>query len=328
MESFACPFPSQDFLGPGYGLTAAWVTLASILEDILVVINGKEDFIYSDLSVEKLSRTSERLVKWFRSLPLELQWTADSVQAPTPAICAIHVQFLSITILLNRPFAAYIPRNSRHDRRTGTNKRRCLEGHSPELSQKLCTSSGIRIAKLLLAYRLRHGAAKFFSTINPACLSAAMALVSDIVSANLEDSRDEEKKWLRCILETLREITPTYPVAGRSYMTLCAIINACNITDVAPARDPQQQASSREPGTSGASGHFGDLRAGIDDVLWNFDGSFTWDYPTFDVDEVHGIGLQDFYPRLSPWPTHQDGDDGFGSLALSDYAGSGGGLSR
>lgn len=292
------------------------------------MINGKEDFAYSESSVEKLSRVSERLVQWFKSLPAELQWTADSVQTPTPAICAIHVQFLSITILLNRPFAAYIPRNSHHDKRMGASKRRCLEGHSPELSQKLCTSSGIRIAKLLLAYRLRHGAAKFFSTINPACLSAAMALISDIVSADSEQSKAEEKKWLKCILETLREITPTYPVAGRSYMTLCAIVNTCNITDVAPARNAQQQHPSHEPSTSDTSGHFGDLRAGIDDVLWNFDGSFTWDYPTFDVDEVHGIGLQDFYPRLSPWPTHQDGDDGFEGLALSDYAGSGGGPSR
>lgn len=59
-----------------------------------------------------------------------------------------------------------------------------------------------------------------------------MALLSDIVSAKSGEDKREEKGWLAAIFETLKEITPTYPVAGRSYLVLCAIVKACGLPGV------------------------------------------------------------------------------------------------
>ncbi|KAH7140041.1 hypothetical protein B0J13DRAFT_69884 [Dactylonectria estremocensis] len=302
LEGFSCPMPSAESLGPSYKLTLTWVRLASILEDILAVINGKEETIYQDASIQKLSEASDRLLQWFKTLPAELRWTPNSTHSPSPATCAIHLQFLSTTILLNRPFAAYMQKSSRRKGALGSDGKKCLHGQTPEISQRLCTTSGVRVSKLLLAYRLHHGPAKFFSTINPACLSASMALISDIVSAGPMDQKHEEKKWLTCILETLKAITPTYPVAGRSYMTLCAVTNACGLAGLIPASDRQQQAPLGG-GQLDEQLQMGNFQGNPDELFWNIDGALGWEfYPTLDVNDVHGIGLTDFCPRLSPWP--------------------------
>lgn len=297
LESFSCPLPSEESLGPDYKLTAAWVSLSSTLEEILSVINGKEERIYQESSIQKLSQASSKLLQWFRSLPPELQWTASNVHQPSPATCAIHVQFLSATILLNRPFAAYMQKYRKDKAAVDDGIRRYLSGQTPEVSQQLCTTSGVRISKLLLAYRLHHGPGKFFSTINPACLSAAMALISDVASASPGEQKTEEKKWLAAILETLKEITPTYPVAGRSYMVLCAIVNASGIPGVVPASDELQQPYvgtsqlDQQPQSTDMQG----LQGRADDFLWNMDASLGWEfYPS--LDDVHGIGLTDFFP--------------------------------
>lgn len=124
-----------------------------------------------------------------------------------------------------------------------------------------------------------------------------MALISDVASASPGEQKTEEKKWLAAILETLKEITPTYPVAGRSYMVLCAIVNASGIPGVVPASDELQQPYvgtsqlDQQPQSTDMQG----LQGRADDFLWNMDASLGWEfYPS--LDDVHGIGLTDFFP--------------------------------
>lgn len=304
LEDFSCPLPSEEILGSQGQLTAALVHLSSILEDILPIVNGRRlETIYQQTSIAKLSRASENLLEWFKSLPRELQWSSGTHQHPSPAISALHVNFLFITILLNRPFAAYMLRSANNKRKTGGcfGKRR-LNGQTPEASQKLCTTSGIRISKILSTYRLHHGANKFFSTINPPCLSAAMALMSDIVSAEPGENKAEEKRWLTAILESLKEITPTYPVGGRSYMVLCAIAKACALSEVVPLSSsiPLEASDSGNGLLDQHSQHLQEPQAGADELIWSMDDSLGWEfYPM--LDSVQDLGLNEFHTRLSPW---------------------------
>lgn len=217
---------SAQTLGTNYRLVAAWVDLASILNDVISVINGSPEKIHHDSSVSKLSDANRRLLSWFVNLAQELQWSANC--SMSPSICALHIQFLSTSILLNRPFAAYMcKRGSKL-----VLQRRCLEGQTPQISQQICTTNAVRISKLLLTYRQRHGASRIYSTVNPACLGAAMALISDIVSAEADEDKRAEINWLAAILETLEEISPWYPIAERSRNTLTAIMKACGLSGV------------------------------------------------------------------------------------------------
>ena len=287
--------------------------LSSILEDILPVINGRRlEIIYQQASIEKLSQASEKLLQWFKALPAELQWNQDALRNPSPGICALHMHFLSTTILLHRPFAAYLVKSfEKKNTSDGSFRNRCLRGQTPEVSQKLCTTSGIRISKILSTYRLHHGANKFFSTINPACLSAAMALMSDIISADPREDKSEEKKWLAALLQTLEEITPTYPVAGRSYVVLCAIVKACGLTGVVPSSSSMNLQTTFNQNYPQPEEQFQNLEAlqlGPNEMVWGMNESLGWEfYPMFD--EMHDIGPMDFYPRLSPWPSG-GADDG------------------
>lgn len=224
---------SAQSLGPRHRLVAAWVELASILNDVIYVINRSPEKVYQDASVRRLSEASGKLLSWFMNLPPELQWTATC--PISPEICALHIQFLSTMILLNRPFAAYMLNHGR----IKSPRRRCLEGHTPLVSQQICTVNAIRISKLLFTYRQCHGASKIFSTINPTCLWAGVALISDIVSAEWDEDKTTERKWLDAILETFDEIIPWYPIAERSRNMLVAIMNACGLPSV-----PKQVSSS------------------------------------------------------------------------------------
>lgn len=280
--------------------------LSSILEDILPIINGRRlQTIYQHDSVEKLSRASNDLLQWFKALPPELQWDSRAVHLPTPATCALHIHFLSVTILLNRPFAAYMLKSFDGKKDAGgcvENSR--LGGQTPEVSQRICTTSSILIAKILWTYRSNHGANKFFSTINPACLSASIALISDIVSAEAGEDKGEGRKWLAVILDTLKEITPTYPVAGRSFMVLCAIAKACGLRDVLPSSSSLGVNGATDAGNNMLDQFLqspGAQQLRAEDMMWNMNGSLGWEfYPM--LGDVHDIGLTDFYPRLSPWP--------------------------
>jgi hypothetical protein len=282
------------------------VGLSSILEGILPIINGRQlDTIYQHASVEKLSRASDDLLQWFKALPPELQWNSSAVQLPSPATCALHIHFLSVTILLNRPFAAYMLKSA-DDKGVvngGAGNRR-LNGQTPDISQKICTTSGIRISKILCAYKCCHGANKFFSTINPACLSASIALISDIVSAKVGEDKREEKRWLSAILETLNEITPTYPVAGRSYIVLCAIVKACGLQGVAPLPSSSGPLGTSDSGNDLLSQLFQNSegqQTGTGEMVSCMNESLGWEFHPM-LGDVHDIGLSDFYPRLSPWP--------------------------
>lgn len=308
LEDFSCPLPSVEILGSQGQLTAALVHLSSTLEDILPIVNGRRlETIYQEYSIEKLSRASENLLGWFQSLPCELQWNSSHHQHPSPAVSALHVNFLFSIILLNRPFSAYMLKSVNNKAATGGSLR-SLKGQTPEVSQKLCTTSGIRIAKILSSYRLYHGADKFFSTINPPCLSAAMALMSDIVSADQGEDKTEEKRWLTSILDTLKEVTPTYPVAGRSYNVLCAIAKACALSGVVPVSSSTPLGPT-DPGTGLLDPHFQhsqEAQTGVDDLVWTMGDSLGWEfYPM--LDGVQDFGFPDFQARLSPWQASTSG---------------------
>ncbi|KAJ5520243.1 hypothetical protein N7463_000696 [Penicillium fimorum] len=268
-------------------LVATWVELASLLNDVLSVINGPPEGIYQDSSVSKLSDVSRKLLAWFLNLAPELQW--DASRSISPSVCALHLQFLSTTILLNRPFATYI-----FDRGPkSAPRRRCLEGQTTKVSQQICTANAIRVSKLLLAYRQHHGASKIFSTINPTCLSAAVALISDIVSAESDEDKEAEKKWLSAIMETLDAIIPWYPVAERSRNTLAAIMNTCGLSDIVK----QLATKSRNVPVAMLPSHPTDP-SGTD---WDTNADFPFDleFPFDSVYDIHNISLTGFYAQPS-----------------------------
>lgn len=279
---------SAQTLGNRNQLVATWVELASLLNDVLSVINGPPQRIYQDSSVTKLSEVSRQLLAWFLNLPQELQW--DSNGSISPSVCALHLQFLSTTILLNRPFATYIFNR----RPKSTPRQRCLEGQTTKISQQICTANAVRVSKLLLAYRQHHGASKIFSTINPTCLSAAVALISDIVSAEPNEDKEPERKWLAAIMETLEEIIPWYPVAERSRNTLAAITNTCGLSDIV------KQLAKRSGNVPIAMlpSHAPMDMSGTD---WNADADFAFDleFPFDSVYDVHNISLTGFYAQPS-----------------------------
>ncbi|KAJ5210655.1 hypothetical protein N7472_000794 [Penicillium cf. griseofulvum] len=277
---------SAQNLGTNNQLMSTWVELASLLDDVLSVINGPPEKIYQDSSVSKLSEVSQKLLAWFLNLGPELQWDAN--RSISPSVCALHLQFLSTTILLNRPFATYI---FNRGPKTAP-RRRCLEGQTTKLSQQICTANAIRVSKLLLVYRQQHGASKIFSTINPTCLSAAVALISDIVSAESEDDKVAEKECLDVIMETLDAIIPWYPIAERSRNTLAAIMNTCGLSDIVK----QLPTKSRNVPIATLPSH------GPTDTLgtsWNADVDFAFDleFPFDSVYDVHNISLTGFYAQ-------------------------------
>ncbi|KAJ5124312.1 uncharacterized protein N7515_008137 [Penicillium bovifimosum] len=267
-------------------LVAAWIGLASVLNDILSIITGAPEKIYQNSSVKKLSEVSRKLLAWFMNLPQELQLDAD--RPIPPGVCALHIQFLATMILLNRPFATYIFNRGNKS----VSQRPCLEGQTTDLSQQICTANPIRISKLLLTYRRQHGASKVFTTINPACLSAAVALISDIVSAKPGEDKEPEKTWLAAIMETLEEIIPWYPVAQQSRNTLAAIMKFCGLSDIINDLSSSQGNAPVEMlpdhGPTEAPGAGGNMVAD-----WSFDLGFPFD----SVYDVHDISLTGFYAQ-------------------------------
>ncbi|KAJ5780586.1 hypothetical protein N7457_005746 [Penicillium paradoxum] len=252
---------SAQTLGRSGQLVAAWVELASLLDDVLSVINGAPGRVYQESSVKKLSEASQKLLSWFLNLAPELQWDAN--HPISPGICALHIQFLSITILLNRPFATYLfNRGSKSPPR-----RRCLEGQTTKVSQQICTANAIRISKLLLAYRQLH---------------------------EPSEDKEEEKKWLAAIMETLDEIIPWYPVAGRSRNTLAAIMNTCGLSDIlkqlaSKSGDDQAEMLPNRDHTE------------ISGPSWttDMDLSFNLGFPFDSAYDVHNISLTGFYAQPS-----------------------------
>lgn len=218
----------------------------------------------------------------------ELQWDAN--RPISPGICALHIHFLSTTILLNRPFATYIFNRGLKS----VSRRPCLEGQTTHVSQQICTANAIRISKLLLAYRQHHGASKIFSTINPTCLSAAVALISDIVSAESGEDKKEEKRWLATIMETLDEIIPWYPIAERSRNTLAAIMNTCGLSDVLKQLAPKS-------GNIQAELLPNHTPIDVSGTNWNIDTDLSLDlgFPFDSAYDVHNISLTGFYAQPS-----------------------------
>lgn len=112
-----------------------------------------------------------------------------------------------------------------------------------------------------------------------------MALISDIVTAQPGENKAKERQALTAIIDTLEEITPSYPVAARSRNTLAAIMNTCGLSDLLN----QPQVSLQQPWAEAAADH---LPVVTPEASWNVD-RFLFD----EAYDVHDIGLMDFFTQ-------------------------------
>lgn len=122
-----------------------------------------------------------------------------------------------------------------------------------------------------------------------------MALISDIVSAEVDEDKGAETKWLTAILETLEEISPWYPIAERSRNTLAAIMNACGLSGV-----------SKHLSTSSGYSSQGEIlpNCGVTetqktDLVTDADTSVERGFPFGPDYNVHDINLLDLYAQPS-----------------------------
>lgn len=199
-----------------------------ILDDIINVVNGPADLMEQEGTLANLSEACTRLLKWLKELPLELQWDPKKASLPTPGICALHMQFLTITILLHRPFATYLPESQSHKRSA-----KHLEGYSPALSQQICTVNAIRISKLLVEFQQQYGIEKLFSTVVHMALTAALSLISEISTEAYTNEKAREKKWLAVCLDVLKDLSLFSTVAGRNLIIVKSILQECGYSELA-----------------------------------------------------------------------------------------------
>ncbi|KAJ5792052.1 uncharacterized protein N7503_008030 [Penicillium pulvis] len=217
LQDIAIPRPSLETVGPQWETLDAWVDLASVLDEIITTFNK---FPHKKADSNWLTATSNRLFEWLEHLPTHLQWNAQAI----PGICALHMQFLSVIIVLHRPFAVYKPRD---DQSRSTD-------HSPStLARRLCTENAIRISKLLLAFKNNYGTKKIFSTVCHMVLTAALSLISEISTEKGDNKRDEERKWLRVCFSILEELSSTFTVIGRNLKILTEIVESCGYEELA-----------------------------------------------------------------------------------------------
>jgi hypothetical protein len=152
------------------------------------------------------------------------------------------MQFLSVTIVLHRPFAVYKP---------GDNHSRSTDHSPPALARRLCTENAIRISKLLLAFKNNYGTKKIFSTVCHMVLTAALSLISEISTEKGDNRREEERKWLRVCFSILEELSSTFTVIGRNLKILTEIVESCGYKGLAikqgngaDGRETQQEKES------------------------------------------------------------------------------------
>ena len=223
LVDISAPHPALDCVGADYQSLAAWVELSTILDEMTRILNGPLDSLGDESVLLTLSCISEKLLSWLMQLPPKLQWKETTL--PAPGVCALHMQALAAVLLLHRPFAAY-KRDSAGDSDFLKIKGR-LPGYSGELSAKICTQNAKRISRLLLAFRERHGVQKIFSVAAYIALTAAMSLISELSSDWPQESREETKECLNICVHALRDLGPSFPVAGRHYQVLASILKCC-----------------------------------------------------------------------------------------------------
>ena len=196
--------------------------LAIIHDSIINIINGPSDRLSLSVSLSELSKAGDRLPVWLKSLPESLKWNAKIRPLPGPRIYALHMQFLTTTILLHRPFAAYMAKSRQSKAGQPVPQ---LTGYTPEASQRICSSSAVRIVKLLQSFRGAYGSDKIFSSTIYIAFTAALALISDIATAKQETLVLEETKWLKVCFEILSELGLALPVARRNLKILLSILD-------------------------------------------------------------------------------------------------------
>lgn len=242
LTDITAPLPTMETVGSQYQSLSAWVGLTTILDDILNVINGPEELLEQQSTLSQLSNTAGRLLEWFKALPPELQWNPKKDTLPSPGVCALHIQFLSTTILMHRPFAGY-----KASTESNKSPKRQLDGYSPALSRHICTQNATRISKLLLVFRRQYGVQKLFSIVVPIALTAAMSLISEISTEDQNAEKAEERKWLRVCLDTLNDLTPSFPVAGRNKRILTSILECCGYPELAQSDETRISTNPQAP---------------------------------------------------------------------------------
>jgi hypothetical protein len=242
LADITAPHPTMETVGTQYQSLSAWVGLTTILDDIMNVINGPEELLEQQSTLSQLSDTAGRLLQWFKELPPELQWNPKKAALPSPGVCALHMQFLSATILMHRPFAAY-----KTSTEPSKSPKKQLDGYSPALSRHMCTQNATRISKLVLAFRRQYGVRKMFSIVVPIVLTAAMSLISEISMEDRNAEKAEERKWLRICFDTLNDLTPSFPVAGRNKRILTSILECYGYPELV---QPDKTKISINPQTS------------------------------------------------------------------------------
>jgi hypothetical protein len=254
--------PSYETCGQDWEMLLAWTNLCTILSDLADIINGPPHLFENLTTYYQLSRVGERLLKWLKSLPEALQWKSNG-DLPSPGVCALHMQFFAVMILLHRPFAGY-KRSSKMEKAALTSAtKQQLIGYTPATSRQICLENATRLARLLLAYRQKHGVEKVCSSMLHMIFVAATALIAHIsmdVGENRGSRGDgEATRWLRVCLETLDELARSFLIAGRVRKVLANILECCGCPDLAythlgpeaATKPTKQHQNQQQQGTSG-----------------------------------------------------------------------------
>lgn len=232
LEDIRVPRPTYDSVGDQYQSLAAWVDLSAILDKISSILNRGPDITDKDVAFSKLIAMEGELLTFLKDLPPNLRW--DKQNLPSPEVCALHMQFMTATILLHRPFADYShPKSglSTPLRSTSQNSR-----YNPTRFRSVCTQTSIRISKLLNAFRSQYGILKIFSVGAYIALTAALSLISELsVNPNQIEGREDVKRALNICIEALGDLGPSFPVAGRHHNVLRSILKYCGYQEDGPA---------------------------------------------------------------------------------------------
>ena len=222
LADIGIPRPSEDSVGPKHHLLIAWVHLSIILDEMNSLLNGSPEQLHTDASLNKLSTVADDLLTCLRSLPQDLCWNSKCF--PAPEIWALHTQVLIAIILIHRPFAN--PGSS--GTTTPTRRKKQLPGYTAEESHIICMQNSIRIAKMIDAFDRQYGIQKIFSVGAYIALTAAMTLVSSLATTTKpRNDAVESKKALEVCLDTLSDLGPSFPVAGRHHTILKSILKFC-----------------------------------------------------------------------------------------------------
>jgi len=222
LDDISVPLPSEQTVGSQFQILAAWVDLARILDDIINVINRDDELLDDPATISKLSITSDKLLRWLKELPTGLQWNAKQAPLSPSAIFALHMQFLTTTILLHRPFSASVLNSG-----TGKSSTRRLKGYTSSDSQTICTLNSIRIVKMLNQFQQQFGLRRIFSWSAPVALTVSLSLLSDIALGAQDEDKSNVKNYFQLCIKIQEDMSLSLPLAGRNLAILRSMIEHC-----------------------------------------------------------------------------------------------------